>query len=192
MPTYRTQGKHSLNFLSALLPVFLMLLGACASEIWLDPKLAEAPKPQTALHLRGTLAFSGGRDFLPTALVAMPTEGKAEPIFSYAYADRYQETTIPEIIAFVNPLSGIGFPTGVDTIRVSARLEIRVEGKAVRTYGATGVIENRRNAFTGSPLAELRRRVLIAVAANIQQQMANDAEAIEAIIQAASRTTKGP
>ena len=176
---------------NVLLSACGILIVSCASSVKVEPQIAKNAPPKEALELRGTLSFSGGRDFLPPALATLPTQGKAQPIFVYEYFDRYRETTIPAVLALYNPFSLVGFPSGTDTVRVAAHLEIRVAGKSVRTYSATGVIKNTRNAFTGSPLAELRRRALIAVRENIQQQMRNDADAIAMIIENNTKLRKG-
>jgi hypothetical protein len=100
----------------------------------------------------------------------------------YSYDVLYGKQDVPEVLALYNPLTIVGFPTGENTVTVIGRLDILRGGEVIRSYGSTCILEKTRNLFSEGTFTEMRKKGLIAVRDNIENQICSDKNNLEKLL----------
>jgi len=156
--------------------LFLLVCVGCSS-MTISPEQAVLDK--TAVIITGPIQFEGKGAYLPRTI----SEGAPS---EYGLNFRYTTTETQDrdswdVLAFFNPLTIVGFPTGKRVSTVIGKLEVLKEIEVVRSYTATCLQEAYRGIYYGASFSELRRRGLAAVRDNIEAQMSRDREFIEKV-----------
>jgi hypothetical protein len=140
------------------------------------------PVRQTGLVLVGPVRYSNNPDYLPRTIRNSETAHGGIG-FKYDYSIGYGKDALPEVLPLLNPLTWLGFPVGSDSLVVVGNLEILDNGAVLKTYSAVCVIEKTRSLFyQGKTSSELRRKGLLAVRDNIENQMMNDREELDVLL----------
>jgi hypothetical protein len=171
---------------AALAPAIAMLLGSCATQVDVTPQLsANAP---AECRIRARIEYAGKPAYLPNVLVAGGSAGEAAGL-RYTYETKYGRDAVPNGLAFVNPLTIVGFPTGSNTLVVVGRLDVVRDGQAVRSYAAAAAMARTETAFTeGETFTAMRSRGLALVRDNIAAQLCQDREALEQVLRGTAAT----
>jgi hypothetical protein len=156
--------------------LFILVCVGCSS-MTISPEQAVLDK--TAVIITGPIQFEGNSAYLPRTI----SEGAPS---EYGLNFRYTTTETQDrdswdVLAFFNPLTIVGFPTGKRVSTVIGKLEVLKEIEVVRSYTATCLQEAHRGIYYGASFSELRRRGLAAVRDNIEAQMSRDREFIEKV-----------
>lgn len=164
-------SKMRISFL--VLCLFTSLIfSACAPNVVITPDLATAPSND--FSLRGKIDYEGNAEYLPRTVSAESHHG-ATLTLRYRYEVTYGRDAVHQALPLFNPLTIVGFPTGADTVVVTAKLEVLKGSSQVKTYTAVCVLDKHRTIFwEGESLSELRKRGLLAVRGNIETQMYGD------------------
>ena len=152
----------------------VMLLSGCAAKMVTTPEIQASPNAD--VRLQGKILYDGNREYLPRMLA----DASIDPIelgFRYSYDVKYGRDSVPRVLPLFNPLTIVGFPIGEDTLAVEAHLAILKGEEVIKTYTAACLLESTRNIFwPGETYSELRRKGLMAVRDNIENQMLRDRE----------------
>jgi len=132
-------------------------------------------------QLKGIVIYEGNKEFLPRVLIDEPVT-KPKIDLKYSYDVLYGKQDVPEVLALYNPLTIAGFPTGENTVTVIGRLDILRGGEVIRSYGSTCILEKTRNLFSEGTFTEMRKKGLIAVRDNIENQICSDKNNLEKLL----------
>jgi hypothetical protein len=160
--------------LRALLLLLLFAIVGCSS-MSVTPELA--PLNKAPVLIKGPIQYDGNRLYLPRTIA----EGD---LSEYGLRFRYitsetQDRSSWDVIALLNPLSVLGFPTGRRNSTVTGTLEMLKGAEVVKSYTATCLQEAHRGIYYGESFSDLRRTGLVAVRDNIEAQMFQDRELLE-------------
>jgi hypothetical protein len=149
----------------------LLALGGCATTVTVTPLL---PGAAARCEIRARVSYDGNPEYLPVAL-QRDSGGAHAVVFRYSYEAKYGLDALPVGVQLVNPLNLFGFPTGSNTLVISARLEVVRDETIVRSYGAAAAMKRSGTMFSeGETFTEMRRRGLILVRDNIAGQVCHD------------------
>ena len=158
----------------ALLLLLLLVIVGC-STMSVTPELATLDT--APVLIKGPVQYDGNRLYLPRTI----SEGDPSEYglrFRYTTSET-QDRSSWDVIALLNPLSLLGFPTGRRNSTVTGNLEILKDSEVVKTYTATCLQEAHRGIYYGESFSDLRRTGLGAVRDNIEAQMSQDRELLE-------------
>lgn len=141
-----------------------------------------APSGNGGLVLKAVVRFDGNPDYLP-ATIAETKDSDTE--ISYEYKVLYDGTNMSREVVFgVMPTTLLGFPTGLDDILVVARLDIQKGGAVVKSYSSEAMVKRPRSIFLGgADKTKMRRKGLLAVKENLENQMIRDRELLSKLNQ---------
>lgn len=162
------------HLIRLLLGSILLFLSASCTSIVVKPDNV-GPIENSSLVLKANLTFDGNPLYIPKTIV----ESKASDLeIDYEYKVFYDGTKLNhEIIAGILPTTLLGLPTGGDDILVVAKLTVRKGGNAVKSYTAEARVTRPRSLFLGGVnKTELRKKGLLAVKENLENQMMHDHE----------------
>jgi len=160
-------------------PACLALLG-CATEVVITPQLADKNPPTCQIHV--PVRYDGKPDYLPAALVNDPG-ASATMAIRYSYEAQYGLQELSPIIAIVNPLMIVGFPTGDDNLVVTGRVDVVRGDATLRSYAAAAAMKRSSTVYyEGETFTEMRRRGLLLVGNNLSSQLCNDQDALAALL----------
>jgi len=161
-------------------PSCLALLG-CATQVAITPPLADAAHSHKC-QIRAPLRYEGKQDYLPAALVDDPAASRTTAI-RYSFEAQYGLKELEPIVAIVNPLLLVGFPTGSDNLVVRGQVDV-VRGDAVlRSYVAAASMQRSSTVFyEGETFTEMRRRGLLLVGENLSGQLCKDQEVLTTLL----------
>ena len=157
------------------LSLLLLFVVVGCSSMSVTPELATLDK--APVMFKGSIQYDGNRLYLPRTI----SEGDPSEYglrFRYTTSET-QDRSSWDVIALLNPLSLLGFPTGRRNSTVTGNLEILKDSEVVKTYTATCLQEAHRGIYYGESFSDLRRTGLGAVRDNIEAQMSQDRELLE-------------
>ena len=164
----------------AVLGTSVILISGCATTV-VTPEMASLPE-MAAFRLTGKVAYEGNREYLPRVITEDST-GASTVTFEYRHETTYGSKYVPDAAALLNPLTGLGFPTGEQKLTVEGLLQILTEsGEVLRAYRATSIVAQTQSLYSGETLTALRRRGLIAVRDNIDAQLYRDRELLNRLL----------
>jgi hypothetical protein len=157
----------------ACLCALIAMAYGCATKMVVTPEIKVA-KVQSDFRLLGHIQYEGNRDYLPRTIVES-TDGASSTLLVYTHQSAYGRDKTPQAIPLYNPLTIVGFPIGDNTMVVNGKLEIRRGTDVLKEYSATCGMETCRNIFSeGDTFSQMRKKGLMAVRDNIEQQMCQD------------------
>jgi hypothetical protein len=172
-------GHAIRTMLLVLLSVWLLLTTACVPKVVITPEVANLSSGTTLIS--GKIDYDGNAEYLPRTVSVEPSE-HVSLVVRYCYEVTYGRDAVNQVIPLFNPLSLIGFPTGSDTVVVTAKLEVIQLGAVVKAYTSVCVLDKYRTIFyEGDSLSVLRKKGLLAVRANIEAQMSSDKELLHVV-----------
>ena len=155
--------------------LLLLFVVVGCSNMSVTPEFATLDK--APVLFKGSIQYDGNRLYLPRTI----SEGDPSEYglrFRYTTSET-QDRSSWDVIALLNPLSLLGFPTGRRNSTVTGNLEILKDSEVVKTYTATCLQEAHRGIYYGESFSDLRRTGLGAVRDNIEAQMSQDRELLE-------------
>lgn len=158
----------------ALSFLLLFVVVGC-STMSVTPELATLDK--APVLIKGPIQYDGNRLYLPRTI----SEGDPSEYglrFRYTTSET-QDRSSWDVIALLNPLSILGFPTGRRNSTVTGNLEILKDTELAKSYQATCLQEAYRGIYYGGSFSDLRRTGLVAVRDSIEAQMSQDRELLE-------------
>lgn len=125
--------------------------------------------------LKANLLFEGNPAYIPKTIV---NSKNSDIDITYEYKVFYDGTKLNhEIIAGLLPTTLLGLPTGGDDILVVAKLDIRKGGDFIKSYSAEALVTRPRSLFLGGVnKTAMRKKGLLAVQENLENQMMHDHE----------------
>lgn len=132
------------------------------------------------LVLKANLLFEGNPAYIPRTIV---NSKESDIEINYEYKVFYDGTKMNhEIIAGIMPTTLLGLPTGGDDILVVAKLDIRQRQNVIKSYSAEALVTRPRSLFLGGvDKTEMRKKGLLAVKENLENQMIQDHELLSKI-----------
>lgn len=162
---------------SILVFIILFFLSGCGTSLHVVPELEDLSLTPD-FNIVGSIDYSGNAEYLPRT-IKQSDDKACDLIFKYLYDVGYGKDAIPEVLPLFNPLSMVGFPIGQDSIIVVGHLNVTKNGKMVKKYNSTCVIDKTRSLFyEGKTHSELRKKGLLTVRNNIEIQMLSDRETL--------------
>lgn len=163
------------RLLCVVFSLISILLYGCATTMEVSPKVEQTNNID--FRINGEIIYEGNKEYLPRMLIDKTDSDFA---FQYTYNAVYGKHDVPDIVAFLNPLNLVGFPTGGNTLTVAGKLDILREKEVVKSYIATCVLEKTRSLlFEGETFSEMRKKGLIAVRDNIEVQIYQDRDILK-------------
>ncbi len=183
MSTTDACGRVPVRSARALVVVLCSLTSGCAT-LTVSP---DVPVTAAGPRLRGQLDFDGNADYLPDPIRALERSDSG-PSYRYRYDVTYDDSDY-SVLALINPLTLLGFPTGRARLTANGTLEVVRDGGTVKRYAARCVASSVRTIYHGDPLSELRGRALKEVARSISAQTGQDRDALGALTEEATAPT---
>ncbi len=162
---------------SSLLFFIAFLVTGCATSMKVTPMVNKSDC--RGFQLSGTIHYKKNIQYLPRTIKSdNVTYGKRSLDFNYEYQVTYGRDYLfnsGEIIPLFNPLTLIGAPIGEDDVCIIGKLDILQESKVIKSYESVCLLEKTRNLFhQGETFSEMRKKGLISIRNNIEQQMCQD------------------
>jgi hypothetical protein len=168
----------------------LALLG-CATEVAITPQLADTANTRKC-QIHAPLRYEGKPDYLPAALVDDPAASHTTAI-RYSFEAQYGLKELDPIVAILNPLMIVGFPTGDDNLVVTGRVDVVRGDATLRSYAAAASMKRSSTVFyEGETFTEMRRRGLLLVSANLSSQLCKDQEILTTLLNDSDNNNPGP
>jgi hypothetical protein len=160
------------GLVSGLLLLAFVVLPGCATSVVVTPPLTETSVSTCQIHAR--VSYDGNPDYMPRALVVDPG-ASGQTTFRYAYDAQYGLKEPNPLIAVVNPLILVGFPTASDNLVIAGRVDIVHGDQTIRSYVAAAAMKRSSTVFyEGETFTEMRRRALLLVRDNLGSQLCRD------------------
>lgn len=168
--THRYRVRINTIKTPAFLVGFLFLFG-CSATIRTAPPIGAFDGLSVLVH--GRLHYTGNPDYLPRTVSGVAGNTNIE--INYVYAVKYGRDAMPQAIPLFNPLTGLGFPIGENTLVVTGRLQVLRDGGLIGNYEAACTAEQTRTIFSeGETFSELRRSCLMEIRSSLESQMLSD------------------
>ncbi len=163
-----------INVIRRLTVSIPLLLCVSCTYVTVKPDNISSPE-NSGLVLKANLIFAGNPDYIPKT-IAISKESDIE--INYEYKVFYDGTKLNhEIIAGLMPTAILGLPTGGDDILVVAKLDIRQKQSLIKSYTAEAKVVRPRSIFLGGTnKTVMRKKALLAVKENLENQMIHDHE----------------
>jgi hypothetical protein len=175
----------------ALWAAACLVLAGCATEVVVRPQLADETSPGQC-QIRAPVRYEGKQDYLPAALVDDPGASHTTAI-RYTYDAQYGLSELNPIVAILNPLLLVGFPTGNDNLVVTGRVDVIRGDATFRSYAAAASMKRSSTVFyEGETFTAMRRRGLLLVGANLSSQLCRDHEALSALFDDSANKSPAP
>ena len=154
--------------------VVVAILSGCGTTYHVVP--VNHSTDTTPFSVVGMIEYGGhNTEYLPRTVKQDENATTGLPLINYVYNVGYGKDSVPEILPLFNPLSIVGFPIGSDNIVIVGVLKIIKRGEVLKQYSSTCVFDKNRSLFyEGDTFSELRKKGLLMVRNNIENQMTND------------------
>lgn len=152
-------------------------LCGCATRMVTSPAYEDVGKVE--LRIPAKLGTDCNREYVPRIVDEQSEDTPL--VFKYRYEVTYGRDNTSQLLPLFNPLTILGFPIGEDTMIVLGTLEIFDSGVPIKKYTAVSAFEKTRNLFSeGETMTMLRRKGLLSVRNNLEEQVYQDRGELQA------------
>jgi len=157
-----------------LMAIGVTLCVGCAAQVQTGEPLQDLPTRLLPFKSR----FTGGdRNHLPPSLAdALDDSSLLELSYTEKVTD--QNSAVPAIISFIDPLTIFGVPLGTYIVHAKATCSLTLKGRIIKTYSAESTVSRTYGLYHGSSFPELERQARQAVEQQIEQDVYRDTDEI--------------
>lgn len=167
------------NILFMIIFFLSYFLIGCGTRMEIVPEITRIDNID--YHISGEIIYEGNTEYLPSVLIHKPGT-ESEISFKYTHEEIYGQYDIPDVVAFINPLTIVGFPTGENKLTVVGRLVVLKDKEVKKSYSAYCILEKTQSLFASETYSELRKKGLIEVKNNIDQQLYRDRDYLRSLL----------
>lgn len=157
-----------------LMAMAVTLCFGCAAQVQTGEPLQDHPTRPLPFKSRFS---SGDRNHLPPSLAdALDDSSLLELSYTEKVTD--QNSAVPAIISFIDPLTIFGVPLGTYIVHAQATCSLTLKGRVIKNYSAESTVSRTYGLYHGSSFPELERQARQAVEQQIEQDVYRDTDEI--------------
>ena len=162
------------KLMAGFMAIGVTLCLGCAAQVQTGEPLQDLPTRPLSFKSRFT---SGDRNHLPPSLAdALDDSSLLELSYTEKVSD--QNSAVPAIISFMDPLTIFGVPLGTYIVHAQATCSLTLKGRVIKNYSAESTVSRSYGLYHGSSFPELERQARQAVEQQIEQDVYRDTDEI--------------